>query len=149
MTDGLARNSTIHGIIDDRSVSHQTIVHGHTVNEGTHHHATINSSTPNVHIGSGSITVNDDDFVVAEFYTPPMLLGRVENENFDREPPEHLIDNLISFELINEAVMMPNGVTYDRKCIQAQIQQQGQCPVTRQPLSQKDLGPNRVLQRAN
>ena len=68
------------------------------------------------------------------------------DDNFDAEPPEHLVDNLISFALINEAVITPNGDTYDRLIIERHIRERFNCPVTRDSLEISDLRPNRALQ---
>jgi hypothetical protein len=61
-------------------------------------------------------------------------------------PPDHLIDRIISFEPIRDAVTTPNGDTYDRTTISKWIDRNHSCPVTREPLQMSDLRLNRVLQ---
>lgn len=73
--------------------------------------------------------------------------SNVHNRDTSEHPPSHLIDHIISFDLINEAVMTPSGHTYDRKIIERHISEHRKCPMTRQRPARKDLRPNRVLQQ--
>lgn len=80
---------------------------------------------------------------------PPLPLAPFvkEDEIFDADPPEELVDSIISQDLIHQAVFTPNGDSYDRKVIGEWIAEKSTCPVTRLPLKLKDLTPNRRLQQ--
>lgn len=75
---------------------------------------------------------------------PAMEVDR--EEIFTCEPPKSLADNVISFDLIHEAVCTPNGDSYDRPIIEQWIKDHHTCPVTRRQLKLADLIPNRNLQ---
>jgi hypothetical protein len=61
-------------------------------------------------------------------------------------PPEHLIDHIVSHDLIHDAVITPSGHTFDRKVIERCIDEYGTCPVTRAPLEKSELRLNRAIQ---
>lgn len=73
---------------------------------------------------------------------------RSQYPEYDVQPPEELIDRILTLKLINQAVITPNGDTYDREGIEKWISQiSPTCPVTRLPLTINDLRPNREFQR--
>jgi hypothetical protein len=76
-------------------------------------------------------------------FPPPM---KITDDTYDEVPPEYLIDHLISYDLIHEAIMTPNGDTFNRQVIEKHVNEYGNCPVTREPLALCDLRPNRALQ---
>lgn len=62
-----------------------------------------------------------------------------------REIPDYLCDK-ISFELIQDPVITPSGVTYNRNEIEQHIQRIGHFdPITRQPLTLDQLIPNLLV----
>jgi WD40 repeat protein len=75
----------------------------------------------------------------------PPLMTIDRDEEFDSEPPNNFVDP-ISHCLIHEAVVAPNGITYDRRTIEEWIQVAQTCPLTGKPLAVTDLIPNRTFQ---
>lgn len=62
-----------------------------------------------------------------------------------QEVPDCLLDK-ISFELIQDPVITPNGITYDRREILRHLKSVGEFdPFTREPLKEKDLIPNLLM----
>lgn len=56
-----------------------------------------------------------------------------------REVPDHLCGK-ISFEILEDPVITPSGITYDRKDIEEHLQRVGHFdPVTRVKLTKEDL----------
>jgi len=51
----------------------------------------------------------------------------------------------LSMEVMKDPVMTPAGVTYERADIEAWVKEKGEDPQTREPVTLKDLRPNRVL----
>jgi hypothetical protein len=71
---------------------------------------------------------------------------QTERKSEDSDPPEGIVDNIISFDIINKAVCTPNGDTDDESVILRWISEHHTCPVTRRTLKESDLCPNRALQ---
>jgi STIP1 family protein 1 len=61
--------------------------------------------------------------------------------------PDYLVDN-ITFEVMHDPVMTISGNSYDRIGITKYIGQAGVDPITRAPMSVKDLRPNYALKAA-
>jgi hypothetical protein len=64
-----------------------------------------------------------------------------------RDPPEVIIDNIITFQPIKVAVCTPNGDTYDQSVILEWISKDHNCPITRKVLREDQLYPNRAVQK--
>lgn len=71
----------------------------------------------------------------------------IRDEFYISEPPEELIDSIISHQLIHEAVIVPSGHSYDLADIMAWLAEDGRDPITRDFLVPDYLVPNRALQR--
>jgi hypothetical protein len=171
VSGGTLNHSTIDNgaSVTGGTLNHCTVDNGASVNSGTKNHEKIgssNTSTENHVTGFQGIVIGGNSSVfIGDIHSfsspiqspavpsqqrasrphlpPPMVADDAE---FDAEEPEHLLDNLISFALINEAVMTPNGDTYDRLIIERHIREKHNCPVTRDFLQISDLRPNRALQ---
>ncbi|CAI7653109.1 hypothetical protein N7533_012352 [Penicillium manginii] len=65
----------------------------------------------------------------------------------ERHVPDHLIDG-ITFEVMHDPVMTPSGSSFDRIGITKYVEQSGVDPITRAPLTVKDLRPNYALKAA-
>lgn len=64
------------------------------------------------------------------------LFSKLDERRRKREVPDFLCGK-ISFEIMNEPVITPSGITYDRKDIEEHLQRVGHFdPVTRTPLTQ-------------
>lgn len=108
----------------------------------------------NITIGGNSSVLFGDIITSPAHFSPPTESLRlhlpppmeISNDTYNEDPPEQLIDHLISYDLIHEAVMTPNGDTFDRRVIEKHINAYGLCPVKREPLGAFDLRPNRALQ---
>jgi STIP1 family protein 1 len=62
--------------------------------------------------------------------------------------PDWMLDPL-TFDLMEEAVVTPHGVSYDLKAIRLWLRQgKNECPVTRKPLTEAQLTPNLALRNA-
>lgn len=61
--------------------------------------------------------------------------------------PDYLIDN-ITFEIMHDPVITVSGHSYDRIGITKYLQQSHVDPVTRAPMTVKDLRPNYALKYA-
>ncbi|XP_003744766.1 E3 ubiquitin-protein ligase CHIP [Galendromus occidentalis] len=73
------------------------------------------------------------------------LFAKVDERRRKREVPDFLCGK-ISFEIMNEPVITPSGITYDRKDIEEHLQRVGHFdPVTRTPLTQDQLIPNLAM----
>lgn len=77
--------------------------------------------------------------------TGPASAKVVDHDHF-ADPPKYFIDQIITQDLIHQAVITPSGHTYDRKAIEEWIDIDGTCPITREPLPKSKLRPNRALQ---
>ncbi|VDD79651.1 unnamed protein product [Mesocestoides corti] len=70
---------------------------------------------------------------------------KVDERRMKREIPDYLCGQ-ISFELMQDPVITPSGITYDRRSIQAHLRQVGHFdPITRQPLTYDQLIPNLAM----
>ncbi|XP_026468926.1 E3 ubiquitin-protein ligase CHIP-like [Ctenocephalides felis] len=70
------------------------------------------------------------------------LFEKVDDRRRKREVPDYLCGK-ISFEILNEPVITPSGITYERKDIEEHLQRVGHFdPVTRVKLTQDQLIPN-------
>eukprot|EP00941_MAST-03F_sp_MAST-3F-sp1_P002962 g2962.t1 len=70
--------------------------------------------------------------------------------NAKRKRKESIPDHLccpISFELMDDPVIDPNGDSYERANILAWIEKAGTSPITGKPLKKEDLRPNRALKQ--
>jgi STIP1 homology and U-box containing protein 1 len=66
----------------------------------------------------------------------------VDERRRKREVPDHICGK-ISFEILQDPVITPSGITYERKDIEEHLQRVGRFdPVTRTPLSIEQLIPN-------
>ncbi|KAM7536802.1 hypothetical protein Aperf_G00000085611 [Anoplocephala perfoliata] len=73
------------------------------------------------------------------------IFAQVDERREKREIPDYLCGQ-ISFELMQDPVITPSGITYERESIQAHLRQVGHFdPVTRQPLTQDQLIPNLAM----
>lgn len=70
------------------------------------------------------------------------LFAKVDDRRRKREVPDFLCGK-ISFEILQEPVITPSGITYERKDIEEHLMRVGHFdPVTRTQLSQEQLIPN-------
>lgn len=70
------------------------------------------------------------------------IFAKVDNRRRKREVPDYLCGK-ISFEILQEPVITPSGITYERKDIEEHLQRVGHFdPVTRVHLTQDQLIPN-------
>ncbi|XP_070500469.1 E3 ubiquitin-protein ligase CHIP [Chironomus tepperi] len=70
------------------------------------------------------------------------LFAKIDDRRRKREVPDYLCGK-ISFEILQEPVITPSGITYERKDIEEHLQRVGHFdPVTRVPLSVEQLIPN-------
>jgi len=65
----------------------------------------------------------------------------------ERIVPDWLIDG-ITFEVMHDPVMTPSGTSFDRGGIVKYVEKAGVDPLTREPMSVKDLRPNYALKAA-
>ncbi|KAI2789076.1 hypothetical protein POX_e07103 [Penicillium oxalicum] len=65
----------------------------------------------------------------------------------ERVVPDYLIDG-ITFEIMHDPVMTPSGTSFDRAGIVKYIEKSGVDPLTREPMTVKDLRPNYALKAA-
>ncbi|KAH8151150.1 uncharacterized protein LAJ45_04852 [Morchella importuna] len=65
-----------------------------------------------------------------------------------REVPDYLIDN-ITFSIMLDPVITKNGHSYDRATLLDHLRRSQTDPLTREPLSEKDLIPNYALKAAS
>lgn len=73
------------------------------------------------------------------------IFAQVDDRRAKREIPDYLCGQ-ISFELMQDPVITPSGITYERESIQAHLRQVGHFdPITRQPLTQDQLIPNLAM----
>ncbi|XP_076677761.1 STIP1 homology and U-box containing protein 1 [Andrena cerasifolii] len=73
------------------------------------------------------------------------LFAKVDERRKKREVPDYLCGK-ISFEILQEPVITPSGVTYERKDIEEHLQRVGHFdPVTRVRLTQDQLIPNLAM----
>ncbi len=61
--------------------------------------------------------------------------------------PDHLID-AITFEIMHDPVVTPSGNSYERVGLLKYLRATGVDPLTREPLSEKQLYPNVGLRQA-
>lgn len=83
-------------------------------------------------------------FNLQESYTTELnnLFAKVDERRRKREVPDFICGK-ISFEILQEPVITPSGITYERKDIEEHLQRVGHFdPVTRTPLSADQLIPN-------
>ncbi|CAG0897477.1 unnamed protein product [Cyprideis torosa] len=74
------------------------------------------------------------------------LFAKVDDRRKKREVPDYLAGR-ISFEILQDPVITPSGVTYERKDIEEHLQRVGHFdPVTRSPLTRDKLIPNLAMQ---
>lgn len=70
------------------------------------------------------------------------IFAKVDDRRRKREVPDYLCGK-ISFEILQEPVITPSGITYERKDIEEHLQRVGHFdPVTRVKLTQDQLIPN-------
>ncbi|GMT05549.1 hypothetical protein PENTCL1PPCAC_27723, partial [Pristionchus entomophagus] len=73
------------------------------------------------------------------------LFAQVDDRRRKREIPDYLCGK-ISFELLEDPVITPSGITYDRADIKEHLQRVGHFdPVTRAPLKEDQLIPNLAM----
>lgn len=73
------------------------------------------------------------------------LFAKVDDRRRKREVPDYLCGK-ISFEILQEPVITPSGITYERKDIEEHLQRVGHFdPVTRVRLTQDQLIPNLAM----
>ncbi|KAF8386015.1 hypothetical protein PRIPAC_75157 [Pristionchus pacificus] len=73
------------------------------------------------------------------------LFAQVDDRRRRREIPDYLCGK-ISFELLEDPVITPSGITYDRADIREHLQRVGHFdPVTRAPLEEDQLIPNLAM----
>jgi len=73
------------------------------------------------------------------------LFAKVDDNRRKREVPDYLCGK-ISFEILQEPVITPSGITYERKDIEEHLQRVGHFdPVTRVRLTQDQLIPNLAM----
>lgn len=69
-------------------------------------------------------------------------------ESIDADAPDYLIDP-ISFNLFNEPVISPSGITYEKSHILMHLSEKGKSdPLTRIPLTESQLYPNLIVKNA-
>lgn len=61
--------------------------------------------------------------------------------------PDYLIDS-ITFEIMHDPVITPSGASYERVGLLKHLKLTGLDPLTREPLSEKQLYPNVALRNA-
>lgn len=61
--------------------------------------------------------------------------------------PDHLVDG-ITFEVMHDPVITPSGTSFDRIGIVKYVEKAGVDPITRVPMTVKDLRPNYALKAA-
>lgn len=78
-----------------------------------------------------------------------LFLGSAESvQQITDEAPEEYLDP-ISFNLFNDPVVTPNGITYERAYLLEHLEKKGKFdPVTKQPLREHQLYPNLALKDA-
>lgn len=70
------------------------------------------------------------------------MLAKVDDRRKKREVPDYLCGK-ISFEILQDPVITPSGITYERKDIEEHLQRVGHFdPVTRTTLTVDQLIPN-------
>lgn len=70
------------------------------------------------------------------------IFAKIDDRRRKREVPDYLCGK-ISFEILQEPVITPSGITYERKDIEEHLQRVGHFdPVTRVKLTQDQLIPN-------
>jgi STIP1 family protein 1 len=73
------------------------------------------------------------------------IFAKVDDRRKKREVPDYLCGK-ISFEILQEPVITPSGITYERKDIEEHLQRVGHFdPVTRTPLTVDQLIPNYTM----
>ncbi|RMZ80144.1 hypothetical protein DV737_g3066, partial [Chaetothyriales sp. CBS 132003] len=70
-----------------------------------------------------------------------------EPDSAERVVPDHLIDP-ITFEIMHDPVITPSGSSYERVSLLKHLRSHGTDPLTRQPLSEKQIYPNMALRNA-
>ncbi|KAL7750916.1 hypothetical protein RI367_003495 [Sorochytrium milnesiophthora] len=76
------------------------------------------------------------------------MLLQLEERQDDLEPPTHLCD-AVTFELLQDPVITPGGLTYERNVLLTHMKRNGSFdPTTRKPLKATDLVPNLALRDA-
>lgn len=65
----------------------------------------------------------------------------------DQVVPDWLIDG-ITFEVMHDPVITPSGTSFDRSGIVKYVQNAGVDPLTREPMTVKELRPNYALKAA-
>ncbi|VDO04297.1 unnamed protein product [Rodentolepis nana] len=76
------------------------------------------------------------------------IFAQIDDRRAKREIPDYLCGQ-ISFELMQDPVITPSGITYERESIQAHLRRVGHFdPITRQPLTQEQLIPNLAMKEA-
>ena len=68
-------------------------------------------------------------------------------ETTERIVPDYMIDN-ITFEVMHDPVITPSGASYERVGLLKHLKVSGVDPLTRQPLTEKQLIPNVALRNA-
>lgn len=66
----------------------------------------------------------------------------------ERVVPDYLIDS-ITFEVMHDPVVTPSGASYERVSLLKHLRATGVDPLTREPLSEKQLYPNVALKNAS
>ncbi|CAK9299974.1 unnamed protein product [Gordionus sp. m RMFG-2023] len=73
------------------------------------------------------------------------IFQKLDDNRRKREVPDHMCGK-ISFEIMNDPVITPSGITYERKNIEEHLQRVGHFdPITRIPLTSDQLIPNLAL----
>ncbi|KAJ6220924.1 hypothetical protein RDWZM_006736 [Blomia tropicalis] len=73
------------------------------------------------------------------------LFAQIDDKRKNREVPDFLCGK-ISFEIMQDPVITPSGITYDRKDIDEHLQRVGHFdPITRTPLTSSQLIPNLAM----
>ena len=69
------------------------------------------------------------------------------SESVERVVPDYLVDS-ITFEIMHDPVVTPSGASYDRVALLKHLRASGVDPLTREPLTEKQLYPNVALRNA-
>ncbi|KAL1992135.1 hypothetical protein VTN49DRAFT_4167 [Thermomyces lanuginosus] len=100
----------------------------------------------------GEIAYNEDTRALREEaqkkiqYVREAFKAATNGEVAERVIPDYVVDN-ITFEIMHDPVVTLSGHSFDRVAITKHIEQSGVDPITRVPMSVKDLRPNYALKQ--
>lgn len=77
----------------------------------------------------------------------PVLRPAMSEADMKQVVPDYLIDS-ITFEIMHDPVITPSGASYERVGLMKHLKSTGLDPLTREPLSERQLYPNVALRNA-